>query len=130
MKDHRKVQKMFKDADKLDREEDAEELQQIVEMACEELKLPKHWKSGLEHSLTGYCWSASKRSKAVAPRRVSRISQQPEMARLDARACYQAAKRRQRQASRLDVHLLAKQRQSYLRLLLYSRPTIQKNVWR
>jgi iron-sulfur cluster repair protein YtfE (RIC family) len=33
------VQKMFKQAEKLDREEDAEELQQIVQTACQELTM-------------------------------------------------------------------------------------------
>ena len=37
--DHRRVQKMFKQAEKLDREEDAEELQQLVQLACQELTL-------------------------------------------------------------------------------------------
>jgi len=37
--DHRRVQKMFKQAQKLDREEDAEELQQIVQVACQELTM-------------------------------------------------------------------------------------------
>jgi hemerythrin-like domain-containing protein len=37
--DHRRVQKMFKQAEKLDREDDAEELQQIVQTACQELTL-------------------------------------------------------------------------------------------
>jgi len=38
-KDHRTVQKIFKQAEKLDRQEDSEELQQLVQTACEELTL-------------------------------------------------------------------------------------------